>query len=292
MSKIAQVKIFKLIFLIVSLFALYACKNVISTMKKIRPGEATQEEIICKVGSLELTREEFEQQWENFLARRKIEDKRVQTIGRREFLEELIEQMLILTYANKEGLAQKPEFRQRLKEIERELLINFALEKTVYAGLTISDDELTSYYQLHINEYVIPARVQVRHILTKTKEEAEKALQRLRSGESFDTVAREMSIHSSKIDGGVLPPFPPHTYDRAFEEAAFQLKVGGISEIVKSNLGYHIIEKIGESPAQTIPLAEAKEEIRQKILQQKKQNLYEQFLQKLRQEIPVKMYGY
>lgn len=253
--------------------------------------EMPSSEILCQVGPVVLTKADFEQQWQTYLATANLTDTVQQTQARQKLLEQQIEQLLILAYASKESFEDDTEFRRQLRAAQRQLLVDFTLQKSVYAGITVTDDEITSYYNLHQADYLLPEQIQVRHILTRTREEAERALERLRSGTDFGTVAREMSVHFSKIDGGVLPPYSPGTYDRVFEEAAARLKVGQLSDIVKSDLGYHIIEKIGYSPARLKPLTEVKDAIRLLLLEQKKQTLYRQFILQLKQEFPIEVYN-
>lgn len=285
-------RIFKPIGLILVLTLVVNCKTVSNLKQHLHVVEETPaSEILCQVGPVVLTKAEFEQHWQTYLASANIADSVQQTQARQKLLEQQIEQLLILAYASKESFEDDAEFRRQLRAAQRQLLVDFTLQKSVYAGITVTDDEITSYYNLHQADYLLPEQIQVRHILTRTREEAERALQRLREGADFGTVAREMSVHFSKIDGGVLPSFTPGTYDRVFEEAAARLQVGQISDIVKSDLGYHIIEKIGYSPARLKPLAEVKEEIRQLLLEQKKQTLYRQFILQLKQEFPIEVYN-
>lgn len=247
-------------------------------------------DVVCRIGEITITKEEFQKLWETFIEKHKLTNSTVQAIAQPQFLEQLIEEFLIVTYAREKGLDKDPQYISLRDMAERQVLIEFTLKNVLYSGITVSDDELTSYYYHHIDEYTIPAKVQVRHILTRTKEEAENALKRIQAGEDFETVAREVSIHASKINGGILPPFSRGTYDKDFEDMAFRLKVGEVSPIVKSSLGYHIIEKTGESPEQVIPLSEVKDKIRASIIEQKKKKLYEEFITQLKWKYPVEIY--
>jgi len=288
----SKVKTSKIAYVLICLCFLIGCKRLHfieqwHREKKIATAES--EDVICKIGDITLTKEEFQQLWEAFIEKNRLNDKTVQAIARPQFLEQLIEQFLIIAYAREKGMDNDPRYIRLREMAERQVLIDFTLNKTLYSTITVSEDELTTYYYHHIKEYTIPARVQVRHILTRTREEAENALKRIQAGEDFESVAREVSIHSSKINGGILPPFSRGTYDKDFEEMAFRLKVGEVSPIVKSSLGYHIIEKTGESPEQIIPLSEVKDKIRDDIIRQKKKKLYEEFIKQLRSEFPVVM---
>jgi parvulin-like peptidyl-prolyl isomerase len=84
--------------------------------------------------------------------------------------------------------------------------------------------------------------IRVRHILVKTREEAEEVLQRLRRGEDFSKLAQERSICPSGRRGGDLGYFGPGVMVKPFEDAAYSLlREGDISGVVKTQFGYHII---------------------------------------------------
>lgn len=92
----------------------------------------------------------------------------------------------------------------------------------------------------------MPNKINCSHILVKKQSEALAILERLKNGEKFGRLAREISIDSSsaKLDGG-LGYFGKGMMVKPFEEAAFKLEIGNISEPVKSEFGYHIIKRLG-----------------------------------------------
>lgn len=96
----------------------------------------------------------------------------------------------------------------------------------------------------------VTEQIHVRHILVATKDDADAALQRIKNGEPFAVVAQAVSTDTSTKDsGGDLGWFPRGQMTKSFEDAAFQLKPGQISDVVQSPFGYHIIQFI-EGPEQ------------------------------------------
>ncbi|MCK5628610.1 peptidyl-prolyl cis-trans isomerase [Candidatus Bathyarchaeota archaeon] len=91
----------------------------------------------------------------------------------------------------------------------------------------------------------MPDKVHCAHILVKTQHEAQTVLERLKKGEKFSNIARQVSLCPSGKRGGTLGKFSRGKMVREFEKAAFQLKKGETSAIVKTKFGYHIIRRIG-----------------------------------------------
>ncbi len=141
------------------------------------------------------------------------------------------------------------------------------------ADMKITDDELHQYYDQHKNEYTLPERVKAQHILFKTqgktpeeiakiKEKAQGVLERAKKGEDFGSLAKQYSEDATASSGGDLGDFGHGQMVPEFEKAAFSLGVGGISDLVQTPLGFHIIKVNGKQEARERPFEEMKEAIR------------------------------
>ena len=94
------------------------------------------------------------------------------------------------------------------------------------------------------NQILMSNKVHCAHILVKTEKEVNSILERLKKGEKFSSIAKEVSLCPSKKRGGDLGFFSRGQMVKEFEKAAFALTKGQISGIVKTQFGYHILKRI------------------------------------------------
>ena len=142
----------------------------------------------------------------------------------------------------------------------------------------ISDDELKAQYQRDIQQYQVPNRVHVQHILLMTvgktdaeiqevRQKAEDVLKQAKKGAKFDDLAKKYSEDpGSKDKNGDLGWITQGQTVPEFEKTAFSLSKGSISDLVKTQYGFHIIKVLDKETAHTKPFEEVKESIRAPLL--------------------------
>ena len=197
--------------------------------------------------------------------------------GRRQFLNLLIREKILLSEAKKLGVPRDPSYlnavskfkddsKRRLREYEETLQVESALRRLRTTDLAATDADVEKYFTAHRADYEAPIEVLASHILVNSESDAQDALARLKAGEPFDQVARALSKDpATAVHGGKLAPFRRGALVPEFEDAAFALKAGRLSGIVTSQFGFHIIRKLGERKLPPRTLAEVKEEIRTKL---------------------------
>ena len=152
-------------------------------------------------------------------------------------------------------------------------------------AVTVTDREIERYYNQNQHRFSTPEQVQASHILFKVgpdsdeqavRAKAEAVLARARAGEDFATLARELSEDTSAEQGGDLGFFGRGQMVPEFEAAAFSLPVGGISDLVRTQYGYHIIKVTDRQDAMTQPLDAVREQIRGTLTQEKATELLDE----------------
>jgi peptidyl-prolyl cis-trans isomerase D len=146
---------------------------------------------------------------------------------------------------------------------------------------TVSDDELKVIYQQNIQQYEVPDRVHVEHILLTTvgktdaevaevKKQAESILAQARKGANFEDLAKKYSDDpGSKPKGGDLGWLVHGQTVPEFDKVAFNTPKGEISDLIKTQYGFHIIKVLDKENAHTKPFDEVKDSIRTPYLLQK-----------------------
>ncbi len=145
----------------------------------------------------------------------------------------------------------------------------------------VSEQEIREYYEDNLEAFKVKKQVRARHILfrlspdakkeeeEKVRKRAESVLKKARAGENFAELAKKYSEGPTKSKGGDLGYFSRGTMVKPFEDAAFALKKGEISDLVRTQFGYHIIKVEDIKEARTKTLDEVKEEIRKILIQTK-----------------------
>ncbi len=160
----------------------------------------------------------------------------------------------------------------------------------------VTDDDLKVYYQAHVDQYKLEDRAHVAHILFKTvgmtdaeaaevKKKAEDVLNKAKHGGNFGDLAKQYSEDTTKDKGGDLGWIVRGQTVPEFEAAAFSLPKGSISDLVKTQYGFHIIQVIDRENARTQTLDEVKATILNQLQTEKAEQLGETISTQISDEI-------
>jgi peptidyl-prolyl cis-trans isomerase C len=124
-------------------------------------------------------------------------------------------------------------------------------------------------------------------VKVQAKSKAEDLLKKAKEGADFAALAKENSSCPSAAQGGDLGSFPRGQMVKPFEDAAFALKVGQISDLVETEFGYHIIKVTEHQDPNQIAFDKAKTNILNELTQQKKQEAARKYVDSLRQSAKI-----
>jgi peptidyl-prolyl cis-trans isomerase C len=185
------------------------------------------------------------------------------------------------------------------KEIGESLRIEQLLKSKPEQDLEVSEKDIEDFYRDNPENFRMPERIQASHILIKvdsedTPEAKEQKRQKLSSireeienGADFAQLAHEHSDCPSKSRGGDLGLFERGKMVKPFEDVAFQLKVGEVSDIVETQFGLHLIKSTDRQEGRVMPLEKAREKIISYLSRQKQDQAINDYLMKLRSEAKI-----
>jgi len=164
--------------------------------------------------------------------------------------------------------AHKTEYRKGEQRKIRYLLVD---RDQLRAKVTVTPQEIESYYNANVQQFQMPEQVRASHILLKTegkdeatvRKQAEDILKEAKApGADFAALAKKYSEDDgSKVNGGDLDYFSKGRMVPEFEQAAFSMQPGQISDLVKSQFGFHIIKVVDKKAASTRPLDDVRTQI-------------------------------
>jgi len=186
-------------------------------------------------------------------------------------------------------------------EIRRERIKRRVIDRTIRSKLSISEEEIGEYYAKHRDEYEGNEAVRIQQILIvkpkdatggtqkKLRAQAQAVLKKLKEGESFDLLVATHSQGPALNAGGDLGFVEKGMMFPEVDEAAFSLKEGGISGVLESPVGFHIIRIMDKRGAGIKPIEEVREEIIAKIGTEKGKKKFEEWLKEMREKSHIEI---
>ena len=185
-------------------------------------------------------------------------------------------------------------------QVERALLIQKLIETQFASKVVVTDKEIWAYYDKNRDSFRQPEQVRASQILIKTNgDEAKKAAakkkieeikQKIQQKQDFESLARTYSEDPSASKGGDLGYIRTGQVLKPFEEALFVLKVGEVSDVVETSLGYHLIKATDRKPEMTVPFDTLKDQLRNLMKQEKGQQEANAYIAKQREKAKVEIF--
>lgn len=175
------------------------------------------------------------------------------------------------------------------EDIEEEVVNYLKIVKLLESDIEVTDEEITTYFEENKESFSEPEQVEASHILVEDEEKANEVKEKLNAGEDFAELAKEYSTDASNAEnGGELGFFPQGQMVPEFDEAAFSMKVGDISDPVKTSYGYHIIHVTDKKEAKEATLEDHKEDIKKALFDQEIQTKYTTWISEKREKLDIK----
>ncbi|MEK5441032.1 MULTISPECIES: peptidylprolyl isomerase [Bacillaceae] len=175
--------------------------------------------------------------------------------------------------------------------IEKNIEMYLATNKLLEPRIEITEEEMTAYFEENKDSYAQAEQVQASHILLEDETTAKEVLEKLEAGEDFGELAAEYSTDESNSEiGGDLGFFSRGEMVQEFEDAAFSLGVGEISEPVQTEYGYHVIKVVDKIEAKEAVYEDVKEEIKTTLFDSKMETEYIAWLDEKYEEYEIEKF--
>ena len=232
---------------------------------------------LVRINNVSISLEEFRQMSEKQPLEGKM--RLLNEKGLRDFLDNYVITREVLYQEGKQkGLDKNKEIVAKVEDFKRAMVIEALLEEVLKGKGEVSESEIQKYYKENADRFTEPREIKIRHIVVNSEPVLKEVLTKLARGESFEKLASTYNVDKSREDGGDLgyirrgqlaPSFAQ------FEEAAFSLrKKGESSELVKTPIGYHLIQLEERRGTALRPFDQVKEKINFFLQEKKRQDAY------------------
>ncbi len=190
-------------------------------------------------------------------------------------------QEMIANYGGQEQFDQAlASYGYTINDIKKNISMNMSATKLVGTDITIKEEDIKSYFESNKASFDVKEQVNASHILVASEEIAKEVKAKLSAGGDFAALAKEYSTdESNKDNGGALGFFSRGDMVPEFENAAFSLKVGDISEPVKTQYGYHVIKVVEKKEAKAANYEENKEQIKEVLVEEQLPTVFDTWMQ-------------
>jgi len=204
-----------------------------------------------------------------------------------EVLGKYLRRDLLLAEAERQRLDRSEKFQMMLGSVKEDLMAQKFTAEVLEKDMTISEEELKEYYRENQGKFRVAAEYHLREISVKTEELAQDIIQRLKWGEDFAKLARENTLRTHlKEQGGDMGYLKSYQYPGLYQ-AASRMKIGETSQPILVGGNWSVIKLEGVKEGGTKPFKEARAEIERFLVSKKKREVYESYLNPLRQEFPI-----
>lgn len=188
------------------------------------------------------------------------------------------------------------------RNLERQMFVSQVQQRDVIDKISVTDEEARAYYEAHRQELTSPSEITLREILIEVptsdrginvaqddeaKAEAEALRTRALAGEPFARLAADASDAPSKANGGLIGPISREELAPALQKQIDAMKVGDITEPIRTQRGYQILKLEARSEAKTQTFEEARDQISQRLGDEKLRAERMRYLERLRSQATI-----
>jgi parvulin-like peptidyl-prolyl isomerase len=185
------------------------------------------------------------------------------------------------------------------KNLEKQMIWQRVQQNEVVNKVAMTEEEARTYYDAHLPEFTVPAAITLREILVgeaadarginvaadeAAKARADAIRARALAGESFEKLAADLSQSASRANAGLIGPINVDDLSSELRTLVESMKVGDVSQPIRTARGYQILKLESSTPKVVTPFDQAREQIANNVLTDKRKREFVKYLEKLRAE--------
>lgn len=194
--------------------------------------------------------------------------------------------VMVESYGDEKSLKEQLEASgSSMDALKKDIVVYLQTKKLVEPRITVTDDEISTYFEDNKDTFDQAEQVEASHILVEDEKTAKKVGEELAAGGDFAKLAAEYSTDTDTADnGGSLGYFGKGDMVEEFEDVAFDLDINKVSDPVKTEYGYHIIKVTGKKEAKKANLEDSKDVIKETLLSERLQEEYPVWLAEVKKD--------
>lgn len=226
--------------------------------------------------------------------------------GKKKLLERAVQMSLLSQEARRLNMDKKEDIARRIKEMADQLMVQELTKQEVMDKIIVSDADMREHYNQNKSSFAKEEKVRVSLIMFEAKDNAtqqikdqkknmaEEAFKRVKAGEDFEAVAKEVSEDTrTKSRGGNVGLFArgkrTDMYGDVFEQKAFSLPLNAVSDVFQGKDGYYIIKVMEKKAQEQETFEDVKQRIERTLKTEKQKTAMDSYLEGLKKRYPVKM---
>jgi len=242
-------------------------------------------EVVAKIKNREITMNEINSAMEELPpwmkeAYTKDEAKKL------DFVKTYVANELFYEKGVKLGINKDPQIREKVRLIEKEMVIQKVLEREVFSKIKIEEGDLRNYYEVYKDRYTEKPAIKFRYILTSSQEDAEGIVKQIESGASFEELAKQHSIdEATKDEGGAVSGWvygtgyiPGVGTDKELTEKLFEFSADEKPRIISTEKGFYVAEVTDKKEERVKSFDEVRQEVEFAYRQDKSQKGVQKFM--------------
>lgn len=256
-----------------------ACSKKDSEQAKTKGGDS----FLVKIGELSITKADIDKELQTMpeQIRKAVSQDRRQY---ERFLDDYSTKEMLYNEAVKKGIDKDKDFVRKVEYLRKIKAIETMIEREISDKTKVTDKEFNEYYKKHPEEFTEPDNYVLSNILVKTEDAAKKIQERLKKGEDFAKLAKEVSEDKeSAKNGGDIGTLVKGSMPPEFTKALENLKKGDITQPFKTQFGFHILKVKDIKKGAAIDIKSIKEDMKRVMGQEKYKDAFEKYILNLKQ---------